>query len=54
MGSSIKIMLGFEHTRFKPPALNNMHATANWFEELDTPEANDFKKRWHDKFPDEL
>ena len=46
MGSSIKVMLGFEHKRFKPPALNNMHATANWFEEIDTPEANDFKKRW--------
>ena len=54
MGSSIKVMLGFEHKRFKPPALNNMHATANWFEEIDTPEANDFKKRWHAKFPDEL
>src|SRR6187549_2812735 len=54
MGSSIKVMLGFEHKRFKPPALNNMHATANWFEEIDTPEANDFKKRWKAKFPDEL
>ena len=53
MGSSIKVMLGFEHKRFKPPALNNMHATANWFEEIDTPEANDFKKRWHAKFPNE-
>ena len=37
MGSSIKIMLGFEHKRFAPPALNNMHAVANWFEEIDTP-----------------
>jgi branched-chain amino acid transport system substrate-binding protein len=54
MGSSIKVMLGFEHKRFKPPALNNMHATANWFEEIDTPEANDFKKRWRAKFSDEL
>ena len=54
MGSSIKVMLGFEHKRFKPPALNNMHATANWFEEIDTPEATDFKKRWHAKFADEL
>ncbi len=54
MGSSIKVMLGFEHKRFKPPALNNMHATANWFEEIDTPEATEFKKRWHAKFPDEL
>jgi urea ABC transporter substrate-binding protein len=53
MGSSIKIMLGFEHKRFKPPALNNMHATANWFEELNTPEAEDFKKRWHAMFPNE-
>jgi branched-chain amino acid transport system substrate-binding protein len=53
MGSSIKIMLGFEHKRFKPPALDNMHATANWFEELDTPEAKAFKDRWHAKFPNE-
>ncbi len=53
MGSSIKIMLGFEHKRFKPPALNNMHAAANWFEELDTPAADAFKERWHAKYPDE-
>ena len=52
--SSIKVMLGFEHKRFKPPALNNMHAAANWFEEIDTPAAKDFKKRWHAKFPNEL
>ena len=54
MASSIKIMLGFEHKRFAPPALNNMHATANWFEEIDTPEAEAFKKRWRAKFPDEM
>jgi branched-chain amino acid transport system substrate-binding protein len=53
MGSSIKVMLGFEHKRFAPPALNNMHATANWFEEIDTPEADAFKNRWHAKFPNE-
>lgn len=53
MGSSIKVMLGFEHKRFAPPALNRMHATANWFEEIDTAPANDFKKRWHAKFPNE-
>jgi branched-chain amino acid transport system substrate-binding protein len=53
MGSSIKIMLGFEHKRFAPPALNNMYAVANWFEEIDTPQANDFKKRWRAKFPNE-
>lgn len=54
MGSSIKIMLGFEHKRFAPPALNNMHAVANWFEEIDTPEAEAFKKRWRAKFPNEM
>ena len=53
MGSSIKVMLGFEHKRFAPPALNRMHATANWFEEVETAAANDFKKRWHAKFPNE-
>lgn len=53
MGSSIKIMLGFEHKRFAPPALANMHAVANWFEEVDTPAAEDFKKRWRAKFPEE-
>jgi branched-chain amino acid transport system substrate-binding protein len=53
MGSSIKIMLGFEHKRFPPPALANMHAVANWFEEVDTPVAADFKNRWRAKFPEE-
>jgi urea ABC transporter substrate-binding protein len=53
MGSSIKVMLGFEHKRFAPPALNRMNAVANWFEELDTPEADEFKKRWRAKFPNE-
>ncbi len=54
MGSPIKIMLGFEHKLFPAPALNRMYAAANWFEELDTPEANDFKKRWRAKFPHEI
>lgn len=53
MGSSVKIMLGYEHKRFAAPALNRMNVTANWFEEIDTAPANDFKKRWHAKFPDE-
>jgi branched-chain amino acid transport system substrate-binding protein len=53
MGSSIKVMLGFEHKRFPPPALANMHATANWFEEVDTAQAAEFKKRWRAKFPQE-
>ncbi len=38
MGSSITIGLGFEHKRFKPPAMENMHVAMNWFEELERPE----------------
>ncbi|MFT5533563.1 MAG: urea ABC transporter substrate-binding protein [Burkholderiaceae bacterium] len=53
MGSSVKVMLGYEHKRFAPPALNQMNVTANWFEEIDTAPANDFKQRWRAKFPDE-
>jgi branched-chain amino acid transport system substrate-binding protein len=53
MGSSITIGLGFEHKRFKPPAMENMHVAMNWFEELQDPKAVDFVKRWHAKFPDE-
>jgi urea ABC transporter substrate-binding protein len=53
MGSSVKIMLGYEHKRFAAPALNRMNVTANWFEEIDSVPATDFKKRWHAKFPDE-
>lgn len=53
MGGSIKIMLGFEHKRFAPPTLEGMYAVANWFAELDTPEAEEFKARWHEMWPDE-
>ena len=53
-GSTITIGLGFEHKRFAPPTMANMHVAMNWFEELDTPEANAFKERWRAKFPDEM
>ena len=54
MASPIKLMLGFEHKRFPPGVMKDMYAAANWFEELDTPAAQDFKRRWHAKFPDEV
>ena len=53
MGSSITIGLGFEHKRFKPPAMEGMHVAINWFEEIDRPAAKAFVKRWRAKFPDE-
>jgi len=51
MGSSITIGLGFEHKRFKPPAMQNMHVAMNWFEEHDTAEVKEFVARWRAKFP---
>ncbi len=54
MGSPIKIMLGFEHKLFPPGVMANMYATANWFEELDTPPADAFKKRWRAMWPKEV
>jgi branched-chain amino acid transport system substrate-binding protein len=53
MGSSITIGLGFEHKRFKPPAMENMHVAMNWFEELEDPKAKEFVARWRAKFPTE-
>jgi branched-chain amino acid transport system substrate-binding protein len=55
MGSPITIGLGFEHKRFKPPAMDNMHVAMNWFEELAAadPTAKAFVDRWHAKFPNE-
>lgn len=54
MGSPIKIALGFEHITFPAPDLYNMHATSNWFQEIDTPTANAFKKRWWAMWPHEV
>ena len=54
MASPVKIMLGFEHKLFPPGVMNGMYAAANWFEELDTPAANEFKKRWRAKYPNEV
>jgi branched-chain amino acid transport system substrate-binding protein len=31
-----------------------MHVTASWVEEMDTPAANAFKKRWRARFPNEV
>lgn len=53
MGSSVNVAQGYEHKRFDPPALEGMHVTANYIEEIDTPASNDFVERWRAKFPDE-
>lgn len=53
MATTVNMAQAYEHKRFKPPALANMYVTAPFMEELQTPAAQDFVKRFHAKFPDE-
>jgi len=53
MGSSVNVGQAYEHKRFKAPALKDMFVTANYVEEVDSPASNDFKKRFHAKYPNE-
>lgn len=53
MGSSVKVSLAWEHKTLPPPALSGMYVTANWYEELNTPAAEDFKKKWRAVYPNE-
>lgn len=52
MGSSVNVGQAYEHKRFKAPALKDMYVTANYIEEVSSPASDDFKKRFHAKFPD--
>lgn len=53
MASSVNVGQGYEHKRFTPPSLANMHVTTNYIEEVDSPASKDFIKRFHAKFPNE-
>lgn len=51
--TTINIAQGYEHLRFDPPACANMYVTAQFIEELDTPEAKDFVARYRALYPDD-
>lgn len=53
MASSVNVGQGYEHKRFTPPSLANMHVTTNYIEEVDTPASQEFLTRFRAKFPDE-
>lgn len=53
MATTINMAQQYEHKRFQPPALANMHVAAPFMEELDTPEAQEFVKKFREKFPDD-
>lgn len=53
MASSVNVGQGYEHKRFTPPSLSQMHVTTNYIEEIDTPESRAFVEKFRAKFPDE-
>lgn len=53
MASSVNVGQGYEHKRFTPPSLSQMHVTTNYIEEIDTPESKAFLEKFRAKFPDE-
>lgn len=53
MGSTINMMQGYEHIRFKPPALSNMHNAVQYMAELPTERNRAFLKRFFKMFPND-
>ncbi|MFU0504532.1 urea ABC transporter substrate-binding protein [Pseudaminobacter sp. NGMCC 1.201702] len=53
MASSVNVGQGYEHKRFTPPSLANMHVTTNYIEEVDSPASKAFIEKFRAKFPDE-
>jgi branched-chain amino acid transport system substrate-binding protein len=53
MGATTNMMQGYEHIRFAPPAISNMHNAVEYMEEIPTVRNEAFAKRFRQKFPDE-
>jgi branched-chain amino acid transport system substrate-binding protein len=53
MASSVNVGQGYEHKRFKPPSLANMHNAIQYQLEVPTARNRAFVKRWMQMFPDD-
>jgi branched-chain amino acid transport system substrate-binding protein len=51
MASTINMAQGYEHKRFTPPSLANMHNAVNYMEEIPTKRNRDFVERFYKMFP---
>lgn len=51
MASTINMAQGYEHLRFKPPAMANMHNAVNYMAEIPTARNKAFVKRFFKMFP---
>jgi branched-chain amino acid transport system substrate-binding protein len=52
MGSTIQAGGAYEHKTLSPPALQDMHVSFNYLEELDSERNQEFVSNFRDKFPD--
>jgi urea transport system substrate-binding protein len=53
MGATTNMMQGYEHIRFAPPAISNMHNAVEYMEEIPTPRNEAFVSRFRAAYPDE-
>jgi urea transport system substrate-binding protein len=53
MASTINMAQGYEHKRFKPPSLANMHNAVNYMQEIPTRRNQDFVQRFYKMFPND-
>lgn len=51
MASTVNMAQGYEHRRFKPPSLNQMHNAVNYMQEIPTARNRAFVDRWYKMFP---
>jgi len=52
MTTTINMAQGYEHLRFDPPALSNMHVGVNYMQEIPTDRNEAFVDRFYERWPD--
>lgn len=53
MASTVNMAQGYEHRRFTPPSLANMHNACNYMQEIPTKRNRDFVDRFYKMFPND-
>lgn len=52
IGTSITMAQAYEHTRFEPPALEDVHVATNYMQEMEGEPAANYRDAFQSKFPD--
>ena len=53
MASTVNMAQGYEHVKFRPPALAGLHNAVNYMMEIPTIRNRAFVKRWFNHFPED-